>query len=302
MLPYKPDVIYIGYQRAGSTFLRSYFSHHPDIVWTKTREYFCFDEKFRSAEPYYDANGPKEAQKCYIDMYEGLASGYVWTSGAVPDILKPGLAIDGRDFYADPIEIARRIKEKAPDAKILMVLRNQVDWLRSNYLYHIGPLPKGRKKFVDYLSTLSGKSVLLSGLYHITVGAYYELFGRERVHVMLLEQIAEKRDAALSTLCGFFGIKYVDFPREKEERNESAGNAVGNVIRVSSALNASAGANTKLRPLSALIKNIVRQTPFFNSDVLSKYEKRFIESFYSASNYQTTKLLGSDLRKFGYPM
>lgn len=302
MLPYKPDVIYIGYQRAGSTFLRSYFSHHPDIVWTKTREYFCFDEKFKSAEPYYDADGHKEAQKCYIDMYEGLASGYVWTSGAIPDIVSPGLPIDGRGFYADPVEIARRIKEKAPDAKILMVLRNQVDWLRSNYLYHIGPLPKGRKKFADYLSTLSGKSVLLSGLFHITVGAYYELFGKERVHVMFLEQIAENRDAALGRLCGFLGVPYVDLPRDKEERNMSAGNAVGNAIRAFSALKAPPGARTILRPFSSRIKAIVRKVPFFHSDVLSYDEKRFIESFYSASNYQTSKLIGVDLGNYGYPL
>ena len=80
----QPDVLYIGLQRTGSTFLRGYFSAHPDIVWTR--------EGYRLQVTGL-ANGYLEAARhavrerareraapigraLWVDMYESLGMGY----------------------------------------------------------------------------------------------------------------------------------------------------------------------------------------------------------------------------------
>ena len=309
ILKNKPDVIYIGYPRAGSTFLRSYFSNHPDIHWTRTPEYFGSNEKFYSEEClYYGPGADKKKAKCIIDMYECHVLGYIWSDHKLGE-LKDKVSYIKREinspfnrdyYYPDPGEIASRIKITLPKAKVLIVLRNQVDWIRSYYIYHLNVLPGKNKTLYDFLSTRFGKCVLFSGLYHNTIEPYNKLFGKENVYVMLLEQIKDDSNDALKRLSQFLGVDFVELPKKKERLNKGFGDRFARGVKRLSKLGIGINKNNVKR-----LRWLIRLSGRINvgeNDILTMEEKAFIRSFYAASNFHTSQLLGIDLDAYGYPV
>lgn len=61
-----------------------------------------------------------------------------------------------RDLLISPHRCAEMLKQRYPDAKILLVTRNKDDWLQSVYRYCLGRLPPGKRAFADWLRTPSG--------------------------------------------------------------------------------------------------------------------------------------------------
>ena len=297
-----PDAVFIGPYRAGTTFLRAYFSHHPEIVWTRQAQFFLLDENFTEALP-YPPEVPDDAEgKCFIDMFEGVGIGYVMRNN--PDWsavgFVPGAPIDGEFVRLDHEEMAQRIRSKASDAKILMVLRNQIDWLRSTFLHHITFLPPKRRTFGAFLNTVEGKSAVYAGLFDQTITAYYDAFGRDQVHVMLLEDLDVDPQGALRGLCRFLGVTHVDYEPPAQEQNRGRGIAAGRMISVLSRWGVPDRQIDRLggllRPIFSLICGVVAQ------DVISPKEKALLRAFYAASNCRTARLTGLALGHRGYPL
>jgi hypothetical protein len=296
----QPDAIFIGFQKAGSTFLRSYFTYHPDIYWARNGRLFMEDF---DKEHYLSLDNMRSEHKCYIDMYESLAMGFLRTSWEqdmqirfIPDFR---LASDGHDLPTIDM-IPLRIKDALPKAKILIVIRNQLDWLRSHYMYYLGVLPEKRKKFRDYISMLDGKRVLFAGSFHHTIEVYFGIFGKHNVHVMILEQIRDEMEESLKKLCEFLDVDFVNFPQEEWRINRGRSYGIGHIIRISTSLGISYASLQKLSLSSKYIKRIIPK--LYNYDVLTSSEKYFIHAFYAGSNYYTSKLIGIDLGQYGYPI
>jgi hypothetical protein len=308
ILEHKPDVVHIGFQRAGSTYLRSYFTFHPDIRWTRTAGYFESNEKFFSQEYMYcDLNAKNEKNTCTIDMWETHGLGHV--IGEKFNSLEDRIfymkgetkAQFNRDYYyPDPGETAKRIKSVLPEGKILIVLRNQESWLRSNYLHQILDLPGREKTFYDYISTRAGKAEVFGGLYHHVIDAYYQLFGKENVLVILLEQIKLEKEETLKKLCRFLGVDFVPFPEAKGKMNKGIGKRVGSGIRICS--HWGIGITRKNSQRFSLLTRLFGKLKILDRDVLKYKEKSFIHSFYGASNCHTSMLTGIDLASYGYPI
>lgn len=310
MLETQPDVVFIGYQRAGSTFLRSYFTHHPGIEWTRVSDYFGIDNNYHSPGVHYfdrRAAPPQDKARCVIDMYEGNAVGYI--AGPEFPQLEDKIHYVKRDirtrfqkkyYYPGMAEVANRIKAEAPDAKIAIIIRNQVDWLRSNYLHNILDLPKGNKTFFDFIATRAGKCVLAAALYNQTIEAYYQRFGRENVHVMLLEQVKKDLDGTLESLCRFLGVDFVSFPKSAHKKNIGFGKRTGRGIQKLSRLGFGLTRDNidKHKRLIWLMEKM----KFLDSDLFGAEERAFINAFYAAGNFYTSELLGIDLAEYGYPI
>jgi hypothetical protein len=243
------------------------------------------------------------SDKYFIDMFEGLSVGILMNENAEwSDIgFDSELTFQTNSVRADPMEAALRIHRILPDSKILMIIRNQIDWLRSDYLHHISLLPKGKKRFLDYLETLEGKSTLYSALFDRIIDCYFKLFGRQNVHVMILEQLIENPTTLLKNLCHFLKIEFVEFPLEKAERNRGKGNLAGNLTvflsKIGIADSGIAIIQRALNPLIALIPSALQI-----SDVLTKRDRHYLKSFYAASNLHSSNLLELDLSQYGYPL
>ncbi len=298
-----PGIIHIGYMRAGSTYLRSYFSQHPDIYWTRKAWYFQLESADQvRRQKYLDFFANETAHSCFIDMYEGLSLGYVLAETPQKDYansqnpewspewaLKLSSPVDGSAILPGHNELARRIKDALPDARILIVLRNQLDWLKSMYLHYISFFPPERRRFIDFLDTLEGKTTLSSACYDHTLDAYASYFGKQNIHVILLEELAQDENRVLHKLCEFLDVPFRPLDQSKANRNRG----VGRLPEVKPK-----AINGVIRRLGFLWGRLSETTE--SREVVTESDKAFIRSFCAVSNYRSSIWLGRDLARWGY--
>lgn len=127
----------------------------------------------------------------------------------------------------DCAENARRLQRIAPDARILVTIREQLSMAASMYMQYIsrgGALPASR--FFD--GPLDFGYPLFDPVhleYHRLVGFYRELFGPARVHVLTFEQFrAAPEDfvASIDRLAGAPGISTAAVRAARSGRNVSS--------------------------------------------------------------------------------
>ena len=297
-----PDVIYIGYQKSGSALLRSYFSFHPEITWSRTANIFQRYDYEKLKATYLD-NFPESEANCLIDMFEGLATGFIFTEqGDFGEVgFTPGISYENGIMQPNVKVIAQRIKSLVPNAKILISIRNQVDWLRSNYLHFLHLLPKDRSRFVDFLNTPEGKQLLWVGNFDQTISAYQNVFGKANVKVILLENLRDEMDLALKELCAFLEVNHVGFPEYAWDKNTGKSPVQGQILRTFSRFGIRK--NRVINTLgTSLLPLITILWPASNRDVVSQDAKELINALYSASNHITSGLIDLNLSEHGYPL
>lgn len=312
----KPDVIFVGYPKTGSTYLRSYFQKHPDVSFTQIggegasattdgELYFTIDEKFKSPDWVFAKEDIALNPKRCVVHSDGLLS-----MGAVLEKdmeytgerlwMTPYSSMGEDQFYSDPREIADRIKQTVPDVRIIITIRNQIDWLRSHYLEYIRVAGVKDRRFNTFVNTLYGKMALYSGCFDHVISTYIGLFGRENVHVNLLEQWGNADEDPLRSLCEFMGVPFVPHSPSEKDFHRSQTLPSANWLKLASKLGIPPETSSKLGPLYAPFKGLIRRA--LSGDVLSPSDKSFINSAYAASNYNTGKLLNIDLRQYGYAL
>jgi len=293
-----PDVVYVGQQKTGSTFLRSYFTQHPQIAWTRYGEMFQIDPFVR--EQYLARFAKQNDCECLVDMFECLAVGYHLDNASQwwVDALTPDDVFDGSGLIPGQREVAERINATFPEVRILLTLRNQVDWLRSNYLYFILRLPPKRRRFLDFLQTREGKLLLAAGAYDHLLNLYRDIFKPERVHVILLEDVATDEAGVLRDLCTFLGVDNVPFDSAAREYNTGIGLGRGALVKAYSALGISDATARGLRPWFTRVERLAAD--WIKTPALSAEEEALIRACYAVSNYHTSRILGRDLKPLGY--
>lgn len=293
-----PDALLIGFQKSGTTFLRNYFTVHPQIAWGRNAAYFMAEEIPADASSYLDLHKvTKSGYKCYIDCYESLAIGYLHERGSSWSSSDLSPAPD--DITLPPItEIPTRIQRILPNCKFLLVLRNQVDWLRSNYLHFLPALPAKRKSFTDFLGSLEGTRLLNAGLYKNVIEAYKGVFGEAQVHVILFEELIRKTSGTLMKLCEFLNVDHFDHAHETLNKNTGRSRLDASAVLLADRLNID---KELLRPLGNLrrLANKVAGTQFAK-DPIGTNERDLIRAFYWANNHQLSEILQTDLQPYGY--
>lgn len=293
-----PDVLYIGFQRAGTTFLRNYFELHPQIAWGRNAVYFMTDKFLEDKKKYfYLHNSKSTTAKIYIDVYEALAIGYLQAdmdSWGVKDVIPNSPISSARNpgFF----EIPRRIKSILPKAKIIVSIRNQVDWLRSNYVHHLNLLPRDRRSFTDFLSTREGKRLLRAGFFTSTVVAYQKYFGESQVHVITLERLELEPEDEIKRLCNFLEVDFVPYPVDLQRKNTSKPLAYKKMARAVSKV-IQTPEHRILNRVASVSRNFISR---WSHDPLSKREKSLIRSFYSIDNSSLAGILEIDLTLLNY--
>ena len=298
MKHFPPDVIYIGLQKTGSTYLRNYFYNHPEIHCSRFGTFFQTEaadiatDGLEAVRARYEANFSADpAKPCRIDMYEAIGMGYVLKgldAWSAEHFVKPGAPLNGEHIFSAPEEIASRVKAIRPDAKILMTIRNQSSWLDSNYRHYFEQLPEGQESLLDFLSTPEGKLVLDAAMFDRVVGIYDALFGRERVFVLPMERIEQTEEIALQDLCGFLGVQTL--PYKAEHKNLNKGRPLGALINART---------QRTRDANSLLDRLLgRRLP--HSKITPHEVMKHLACTYAASNARLSARIGLDLSSLGY--
>ena len=217
-------------------------------------------------------------------------------------------------------EHARRISSFAPDARIILFIRNQVDIITSSYIQYIkdgGTYSINKYLFhPDYLG-ISGITNLSFKFfeYHELIDYYKKIFPLGSVHVFLFEDFISDSRSFTKTYCEIFNFKVDLDGIGFDIVNPGYRRCIISMARVSNHF-------TKLKMVNKhyffhvphwwkISKNVFtrlnRYTIFGNylpaEQILGKKNIKYIREYYKNSNQQLLEKYGLiNIKKFGYPL
>ncbi len=201
----RPDFFFVGHPRSGSGRLDTMLSGHPDIfMGRKELHFFGADLQY---------NTPPRTEANYLAHFQ-----------AAGDAIRVG---ESSTWYLASTDAAHEIKAFSPDARILMMLRNPVDWLHSLHSHMVFAAYEDIPDFADALAaerdraagrripphSIPAGGLLYRGLvrYQEQVARYLDVFGEERVKVIIFDDFKADSVAVLDDVLRFLDVP-VDFP------------------------------------------------------------------------------------------
>lgn len=197
-----PDFVIIGAQKSGTTWLRKHLRTHPD-VFMPGRELHYFDR------PEVYANGPAWYGGQFAEARETQVVGE-----KTPDYLY-------LPCRADIPEGAGRLHALLPDARLIVTLRDPVPRALSTLVHlartgRLSPLPSADALLCGGKQDLLPWPVIDMGRYHRQLAAYLDLYDRDDVLVLLLEDdIAARPAATLDRIADFLNLRRDGFSRDR---------------------------------------------------------------------------------------
>jgi hypothetical protein len=282
----RADVLHIGYPKAASTFIHRYFDAHPEVTTDHNRLADLLLPEARDGSSVVLLDKPV-AGKVHVSREESVAESVcivgdqrVWAR----NLYIPG-AWDNvkHDILVDAGETASRIHRAHPHAKVLILIREQADWLQSAYKYVMSQLPAAQRSFADYCMTPSGIVFLRAGHFDRTITAYADTFGGGRVCVLRFEDIAAAPQRFVAQLCAFVGIAERPLPQRRENDTNVQIARIQRLFPLVDRL--PHGMKNRLKPI------VARLLPAGRGSILSSREIRSLRDRYAASNTRTERLV-----------
>lgn len=195
-----PTFLVVGAAKAGTTSLHFHLRHHPDVFVPGIKEI-----------NYFWAEGAAEGRRVprsleeYAACFEGAT-----TERAVGEVSPQ---------YLNSPSAAARIRRDLPDVGVVVLLRNPVERAYSDYL--------GRSRIAREDRSIDevirpGEPVFENGFYHERLVRYFARFPRDRIHIVLHDDLVRDTAAALRTLFCFLGVD-PEHPVDMSVRRNAAG-------------------------------------------------------------------------------
>ncbi|HKD67019.1 MAG TPA: sulfotransferase [Candidatus Binataceae bacterium] len=194
-----PNFFVVGAAKAGTTSIYAGLRQHPDIFMSYPKE----PHHFTQVQPPHELRWHFEAHaepERYLRLFEG-SRGFAAVGEA------------STSYLWHP-EVARRISRQVPDARIIIALRDPIERAYSHYLMHVreGIQPLG---FYDALVedlNRTNESWALShfyvgkGQYARQVRRYLDVFARDRVKIVLFDDLKRDPEAEMRDIARFLGL------------------------------------------------------------------------------------------------
>ncbi|MCP3937783.1 MAG: sulfotransferase [Actinomycetia bacterium] len=199
-----PNLFIVGFGRSGTTSLHNYLAQHPSIFMSSAKEpnHFCTDVVFGASRR---ARFTDRAQ--YLALFDDAA----------------GETIRGESSTMYILSDAARsaIASIAPDARIVISIRNPTDFLVSWHAHGVGIGYETAPDLGDALDLESERrgrephhlGSSLATAYRETINAMPELvqgfldtFGRDQVHIVTFDELTTHQAESFAGICRFLGV------------------------------------------------------------------------------------------------
>lgn len=207
----KPDFFIVGAPKCGTTALNDYLAQHPD-VFMATKELHFFGSDIHFAR----------------DMTEDR---YLSCFSQAGDAKRVG---EASVWYLYSEHAAKEIKKACPDANIIIMLRNPADMVPSLHSRMLATLEEDIQDFEEALEAEKDRAqglripkqarmpqVLLYrqiASYTDQVSRYFDVFGRDRVQVIIFDEFVSRTDELYAETLAFLGLS-TDFAPPFENIN-----------------------------------------------------------------------------------
>lgn len=200
-----PNFLVIGAQKSATTWLYSRLKEHPEVFVSKTKEIGFFNGLSESllTNNTYEKLGISWYEKFFEGAYNYKVIGE-FTPIYISDILAP-----------------ERIKKELGEPKIIAILRNPISRAYSHYWMAYNKLQT--KKEFRQLIIENDAQFIQRGLYYSQLKRYYEIFPKENIHIILMEDIYNNPQLVLKNVCRFLQVNSdFHFSAEKQENKSSS--------------------------------------------------------------------------------
>ncbi|MCA0942772.1 sulfotransferase domain-containing protein [Salipiger pacificus] len=179
-----PDFIYVGTGKVATTWFFEVLKAHPSVFMTPVKETNFFDLNYDRGLAWY--------KEFFVDASEGQKIG----------------EISHRYLHVPGVEA--RIKDNLPSVKIIIGLREPVDYCMSDYLFC---LRNGRYdgSFSEWVANEFDWS---SVAYRDMIDPYLNEFGVENVFLYTFDQVKNAPQETLDRLCEFLGVASIELSNE----------------------------------------------------------------------------------------
>jgi hypothetical protein len=186
----KLEVVGVGPQKTGTSWLYECLRGHPRLCFPlETKETFFFDQHFDK--------------------------GWSWYWSHFHHRRGNQLCAEIGPSYFDVPAVTERLKQHNPSASIIVSLRDPADRSFSLYLHH---RRKGRIGCNFHKATQIMPRIIDSSCYRKHLKRWLGAFGRERVHIVLLRDIASSPQNVLRDIYDFLNISPISAPSTAHKR------------------------------------------------------------------------------------
>jgi len=199
----RPNLFIVGAPKCGTTSMYRYLREHPQIYMSPLKEpdYFCFD---LNVSPYYQV----DTEADYLRLFEGSESSPIRGESST--------------LYLYSRVAAKEIRRFAPDARIVIMLRNPIDFMYSQHRQFVMRLSEDIEDFETALRAEPQRATGATPMattefaeclqyqrfarFSEQVSRYLEVFPRDRVKIILLEDLARDTGAVFSDTLRFLRL------------------------------------------------------------------------------------------------
>ncbi|MBL4663061.1 MAG: sulfotransferase [Flavobacteriaceae bacterium] len=200
------DFFVIGVARGGTTSLYNYLQQHPDIFLPEVKECNYFSEvESLDKEVYLKPDAGKEYHMKIIqssDVYDELYE----------EAKEKQMKGEVSPSYLWDETTAQRIYDYNKGAKFIVTLRNPIERAHSHYLMHYHT---GYDKAASFEKSLEsernsiwggGNMYLEMGLYHSQLKAYFDLFNKDQIKIVITEEWTRNSCESMEDIFDFLGV------------------------------------------------------------------------------------------------
>ncbi len=306
-----PTFLIVGAVKAGTTSLHEYLQQHPEVYMSPVKETNYFSDADMLIE-HFNVDYRQDVNidlKKYLagDMKNKIHIAHVrsWEDYQLlfKNVEHQKAIGEVSNSYLYCSSTAGNIKTKLPDVKIVMILRNPVERLYSQFLMNLKLGKIAEKNLLKEIENDQQKKIkgwgvshlyLEVGNYYAQVKNYYDQFPVEQIKVILYDDYKKDPKAAMKDLFSFLQIN-PDFEIDMSRRYNEAGmprfgkmnywltqiGVYGLVKRIFSS-----GLKEKLKSLIYTKENIPTITPA---------EKKYLRDYYREDVQQLASLINRDL-------
>jgi hypothetical protein len=189
-----PNFIYIGANKAGSTWLYDVLARHPDVYMAPGKGLYFFSKHHERGLDWYRSH------------FEGAG----------------GEKIVGEisHSYMYSNDVWKRIAEMDPAMRLMVGLREPVDRAFADYLDGV----KNGLIHGDFETELEGEPPFLERSHYTRyLAPYVEQFGRDAIHVGVFDELSADPNAYAKKIFAFLGIEELDLSHAQRQKMMPAG-------------------------------------------------------------------------------
>lgn len=206
----KPDFFIVGAPKCGTTAMAGYLEQHPDIYMpdAKDSNFFGSDLNFIN-----NVNHPSDLfrvdEKTYMSWFRGVRNEKRVGEASV--------------WYLYSRSAVAEIKRFSPDADIIIMLRNPADMIYSLHSHFLTDLNEDIEDFEEAFKAeedrvkgvrIPATAYIIDGLFYKEVAKYYrqvkryfDVFGRDKVHVVIFDDFKKDTEGTYGEILKFLGVK-----------------------------------------------------------------------------------------------